>query len=110
MFPDTLYLKSGRRNLKRRLRKILSEILPTKELTHVYNSYDIVGDIAIIRFTQASEKSSLLTADAIMTVHKNVKTVLAQMSPVYGDFRLRELKFVAGENRKTTVHKESVFC
>ena len=42
-----------------------------------------------------------------MNAHRNVKTVLAQTSPVHGDFRTRELKFVAGENRTTTTHAES---
>jgi len=41
-----------------------------------------------------------------MSVQKNVKTVLAQTSSVCGDFRLRKLDFVAGENKTVTVHKE----
>jgi len=93
--------------LKKRLRKILSETLRPDELTYVYNSYDIVGDIAIIRLTAASKKYSQIIAEAIMKVHKNVKTVLTQTSPIHGDFRLRKLEFIAGENRTVTVHKES---
>jgi tRNA G37 N-methylase Trm5 len=45
-------------------------------------------------------------AAAVMRAHKNVKTVLAQTSAVHGDFRLREFKFVAGENRTVTTHRE----
>jgi tRNA (guanine37-N1)-methyltransferase len=45
--------------------------------------------------------------EAIMGVSKNVKTVLAQESPVAGDFRLRRLTHVAGENKTSTIHKES---
>jgi len=93
--------------LKKRLKKTLSEFLPPKELNYVYNSYDIVGDIAIIRLTEFSRKYSKTIADAIMDVHKNVKTVLAQTGPVHGDFRLRKLEHVAGENKTITVHKES---
>ena len=33
-----------------------------------------------------------------MTVHKNVKTVLAQTKAVEGEFRLRELTHVIGES------------
>jgi tRNA (guanine37-N1)-methyltransferase len=95
------------RNLRKGLRKILSEILPLEELTYVYNSYDVVGDIAIIRLAPASQTHSQAIAGAIMSVHKNVKTVLAQTGPVNGDFRLRKLEHVAGENKTTTVHKES---
>jgi tRNA (guanine37-N1)-methyltransferase len=91
----------------RSLRRKLSEILSAEDLANIYSSYDIVGDIAIIRFSEASKKHSKAIAEAIMNVHKNVKTVLAQTSPVSGDFRLRKLEFIAGENKTCTVHKES---
>jgi len=92
--------------LKKRLKKILADFLPENELMHVYNSYDIVGNIAIIRLTGASKKYSQAIAKALMKVHKNVKTVLAQTSPVHGDFRLRRLEHVAGIKETVTVHRE----
>lgn len=92
--------------MKRRLRKILSETLPSADLTCVHNSYDIVGDIAIIRLTDTPKKYSQIIAEAIISVHKNVKTVLAQTSPVRGNFRIRKLLFIAGENKTVTVCKE----
>jgi tRNA (guanine37-N1)-methyltransferase len=93
--------------LKRQLKDILSNFIPEKNLAYIYNSYDIVGDIAIIRLTEKSKKYSKIIAEAILNVHKNVKTVLAQTSPVSGDFRLRKLEHVAGENKTLTVHRES---
>jgi tRNA (guanine37-N1)-methyltransferase len=45
-------------------------------------------------------------AKAIMSVHRNVKTVLLQASPVAGNLRLRRLMHVAGENKTSTIHKE----
>jgi len=89
------------------LRKILSEFLPPDESVYIYNSYDIVGDIAILRLTDKSRRHSQIIAEAIMSVHKNVKTVLVQTSLVHGDFRLRKLEYIAGENKVTAVHKES---
>jgi tRNA (guanine37-N1)-methyltransferase len=93
--------------VKKRLKQLLSEILPRRELADIYNSYDIIGDIAIIRLTETSRKYSQIIAETIMAVHKNVRTVLAQTSPVHGDFRLRKLEHLAGENKTTTIHKES---
>ena len=112
MFPDAVIFRSidrssGWENLKRRLKKILSEVLPPKDLAYVYNSYDIVGDIAILRLTGTYKMYSRITAETIMKVHKNVRKVLAQTGSVQGDFRLRRLEHIAGENRTTTVHKES---
>jgi tRNA (guanine37-N1)-methyltransferase len=89
------------------LRKKLSCILSSGEAGKVYNSYDIIGDIAIIRMPCASVGIAHSVAEAIMSVSKNVKTVLAQESPVSGDFRLRRLTHVAGENKTSTIHKES---
>ncbi|MEM3823798.1 MAG: class I SAM-dependent methyltransferase family protein [Candidatus Bathyarchaeia archaeon] len=93
--------------MKKRLRHLLSAFLPCEELSLVYNSYDIVGDIAIIRLTECSRKYSQIIAESIMRVHKNVRTILAQTSPVNGDFRLRKLEYIAGENKTTTFHRES---
>ena len=92
--------------MKRRLRKILTDILPREELAYIYNSYDIVGDIAVVRLTETSKKHDKVIAEAVIKVHRNVKTVLAQMGPIRGDFRLRKLEYVAGENKFTTVHRE----
>jgi tRNA (guanine37-N1)-methyltransferase len=89
------------------MRKNLRETLSGHGLGCTYNSYDILGDMAILRVPEAARKYSQIIAEAVMNVHKNVKTVLAQTSPVRGDFRTRELEFIAGENKTTTVHKES---
>lgn len=93
--------------MRKRLRVLLAAVLPPEELDAVYNSYDIVGDIAVIRLTETSKKHSQIIAETIMKVHKNVKTVLAQAGPVHGDFRLRKLEYIAGENKTETIHKES---
>jgi tRNA (guanine37-N1)-methyltransferase len=93
--------------VKKRLKQLLSAVLPSEELSQVYNSYDIIGDIAIIRLTENSRKYSSIIAEAIMRIHRNVRTVLAQTSPVQGDFRLRKLEYVAGEKKTTTIHRES---
>jgi tRNA (guanine37-N1)-methyltransferase len=93
--------------LKKKLRTLLAEVLSPSELQFVCNSYDIVGDIAIIRVSKDARMFCKTIAEAIMAVHKNVKTVLAQTSPVTGDFRLRKLGHVAGEKKTATVHRES---
>lgn len=89
------------------MKKKLKEILPPEYAPDVYSPYDIIGNIAIIRLTDTSKNAGPTIAKAIMSTHTNVKTVLAQTSPIKGDFRLRELKHVAGENRTETVYKES---
>jgi tRNA (guanine37-N1)-methyltransferase len=92
--------------LRKRLRKSLISVISSDAISEIYNAYDIIGDIAIIKVQNASSKSARTIAKAIMNVHSNVKTVLAQTSAVTGDFRLRSLKHVDGENKTRTIHKE----
>jgi tRNA (guanine37-N1)-methyltransferase len=92
--------------LRKRLRNLLHSFLSSGDIDRVYTSYDIVGNIAIIRLPYASPELAQNVAKAIMSINKNVKTVLVQESPVAGAFRLRRLTHVAGENKTSTVHKE----
>ncbi len=106
MFPDDFASAKGL-YLKRRLRDILSNFLTPEDLAIVSNSYDIVGDIVIMKFTETSRRHCQDIARVILSLHKNVKTILAQIGPVSGDFRLRKLQHVAGEYKTNTVHRES---
>jgi tRNA (guanine37-N1)-methyltransferase len=72
-----------------------------------YNSFDIIGDIAITKLPDNSPENAQVVGQAILARHKNVKAVFAQSAGVVGSFRLRELTHLAGENRTQTIHKES---
>ena len=93
--------------MRKRQRKNLSRVLSSENSGKVPNSYDVVGSIAIIRVPSASPEAAQSVAEAIMHTRKSVKTVLVQVSPVDGDFRLRRLRHVTGENKTRTVHRES---
>jgi len=88
------------------LKSLLSDKLRPNELELIYKSYDIVGDIAVIRVPEALQPQSEIIAEAVMQTHKRVKSVWCQVGPVSGDLRLRELEWVAGEKRSETVHRE----
>ncbi len=93
--------------MRRKLRQTLSQTAePTADL-QAYNSFDIVGDIAITKLPDPSPANAQAIAQAIMRRHKKVKTVFAQTSGVAGNYRLRKLQHLAGENGTYTVHKES---
>jgi tRNA (guanine37-N1)-methyltransferase len=88
------------------LSALLAGKLQPGELELVYKSYDIVGDIAVIRVPDKLERQSIIIAEAVLQLHKNVKAVWRQSSAVSGEFRLRKLEHVAGERRALTTHKE----
>jgi tRNA (guanine37-N1)-methyltransferase len=91
--------------LRKRLKDKLSETLPSEKLRKVYNSFDIIGDIAIIK--HKNNQNTEAVAKQIIAVHRNIKTVLTPVTRIAGDFRVRELRLLAGENKTTTSHKES---
>ncbi|MGZ4909883.1 MAG: class I SAM-dependent methyltransferase [Halobacteriota archaeon] len=65
-------------------------------------SYDMIGDIAIIGWFD----SARAVATKLLETHKNIKVVLAAVSGVTGEYRLKDLVFIAGERRTETEHKE----
>jgi len=89
------------------LKEHLAEELEAWELKLLPSSYDIVGDIAIIRVPDELKHRAEDIAEAIMRINSHVKTVLNQASPVSGDFRLRRLEWIMGEKKTETVHKEN---
>ena len=92
--------------MRRRLKEKLSTELSAEELRQIYNSFDIVGDIAILKLAKGTAGAEA-AAKQIMATHRGVKTVLAQTSAVRGDFRVRTLKLVTGVDRAVTRYREA---
>ncbi|MGD9911531.1 class I SAM-dependent methyltransferase [Methanothrix sp.] len=64
-------------------------------------SFETIGDIAVVE-DEEPERS----AEAIMAVHRGIRTVLTPFSDVEGEFRLRRYRHVAGEMKTLTIHRE----
>ena len=71
--------------MRKKLRKKLSIALSTAELNPVYSSFDVIGVIAIIKVANDSMAYAEKAATKIMSVHKNIRTVFAQDSPILGE-------------------------
>jgi len=69
-------------------------------------TYDLVGDVAVLRVPDNVKARIHVVARAILQAHKNVKTVLLQAGGVAGEFRLRSLEWLLGEKKTQTVHGE----
>ncbi len=93
--------------MTRRLREKLATTLPVAELKGVYDSFDLIGDIVIFKVPKENTANIQTIANQIMTTHASVKSVFLQTSPVLGDFRVRMLKLVAGEDKTRTSYKEA---
>lgn len=64
-------------------------------------SFEVVGDIAIVVDDRAEQ-----VASAIMSCNKSIKAVISPISDVEGEFRTRRFRYMAGEKRTITTHKE----
>ncbi len=76
-------------------------IISPEDLLGFRPSFEVVGDIAMVEDRDAER-----VAAALMSTCKSIKTVIAPISDVEGEFRTRRFRHVAGEARTVTLHKE----
>jgi tRNA (guanine37-N1)-methyltransferase len=88
------------------LQEILAEQVPSSIIPLVAKSFDLIGDIAIIELSPATEPFEKRIAEALMKIHKNIKIVYSKAGPITDNQRLRPLHHVLGANRTETIHKE----
>ncbi len=89
------------------LREVLMKKLPKEEAEKAVTSFDIIGDIAIIEVPEELEHREKEIGEAILEVHKSVKTVCKRAGIHEGVYRIRPVKVIAGENRTVTEYRES---
>ena len=93
------------------VRAELKGILPEDKLELVPRSFDIIGSkrkaVAIIGIPEGLREYEHLIAEAIVKVHKNISSVLSKESGRTGEFRIRDLRLVAGDPNTEVIHKES---
>ncbi len=88
------------------LEEVLAQTLPSSIIPLVSKSFDVIGDIAIIEFSSTADPFEKSIAEALMKVHKNVKTVYSKAGPITDNQRVRPLHHVLGAKRTETIHKE----
>ena len=88
------------------LEKVLAQQVPPSIVPLISKSFDVIGDIAIIELSPTTEQFEKHIAEALMRVHKNVKTVYSKAGPITDNQRLRPLHHVLGAVRTETIHKE----
>lgn len=84
----------------------LRGVLPEDKATLAMKSFDVVGDIAILKIPEPLEEERFLVAEALRENLPYIKTVLRQVGVVEGDFRTRTLEWLSGEKKTVAHHKE----
>jgi tRNA (guanine37-N1)-methyltransferase len=73
----------------------------------ILKGYDIIGNIAILKFDKASLKDKKEEASKLMLINTNIKTCLEKSEKIKGKLRTYKTKYILGKNTKETIHKES---
>ncbi|MEM2979477.1 MAG: class I SAM-dependent methyltransferase family protein, partial [Methanomassiliicoccales archaeon] len=68
-------------------------------------SFDIIGDIAVIKLPSELLRYRTEIGEAMMRAHPNVKSVVLDRG-IKGGMRIMDLEIIAGEERTETVHTE----
>jgi len=74
------------------------------------SGYDLIGDIAIVKFDRNELNSNKLKfAQDFLSKNKNIKTILEKTDKIKGRLRIHKTKFLFGEDKRETIHKEN-YC
>ena len=90
----------------RSYKDLLRDLFDEKILEKLPRSFDIVGDIALIKIPDELMNYSRYVGEAIMKIHKNVRAVYARRS-VSGVYRISEVIHIAGEKKTETIYSEN---
>ncbi|MDR0779057.1 MAG: class I SAM-dependent methyltransferase family protein [Methanomassiliicoccaceae archaeon] len=75
----------------------LKELLP--------NSYDIIGDIAVVKFPDELVPYAEAAGDALLRTTSSLRAVMMDLG-VKGELRVRDIRMIAGSGTSETIHKE----
>jgi tRNA (guanine37-N1)-methyltransferase len=89
------------------LKEALRDRLTDSEIALLSSSFDVIGDIAIIKIPPELSSKEKIIGEQILQKMKSVRTVLKQDSNVRGEYRTRDVIFIAGEEKYETLYKES---
>jgi len=80
--------------------------LPGPSMSDLPSSFDIIGDICIIKIPESLHSHQGEIANALLATNRNLRVVLKD-NGVTGEYRVRDLDVLAGGPELTTVHIEN---
>ncbi len=100
---EEFVMRNGRQRI---LDQIARNILSVEEAGFLVKSFDVIGDVAILKFPNSLEIKRIKIGKALLKAVPKIKVILQQKSAVSGDFRTRKLEWLAGEKRVETIYRE----
>ncbi|MBN2733379.1 MAG: hypothetical protein JXQ82_00770 [Methanomicrobiaceae archaeon] len=90
-----------------RFKQNLEGVIPKDILKFLPEHFEVTGDITLIRIPEDCLPYKEDIADAIISIRKDVRTVLQKTSAVEGERRVGGFEFLKGEKKTETIHKEA---
>jgi len=90
----------------RSLREALLKDLQPATVDQITKSFDIIGDVAVISIKEGMSKYRKNLVSALLSVHPNVRLILAKVSPVSGIERVASYERWYGSGTTETLHRE----
>ncbi|MEM5871850.1 MAG: class I SAM-dependent methyltransferase family protein [Candidatus Aenigmatarchaeota archaeon] len=87
------------------IKEILEKRFTEEELSKVKGSFDIIGDVAILEVPEELRDKYMDIVEALLEIHPRIKTVYRKVDKREGQYRLRELELLYGDEKETE-HKE----
>ena len=97
---------SERRPAHRTLIEVLQNQLPPHLLAVVPRSLDVAGHVAIVELPNELAPFDELVGKAVLETCPSIRTVMAKAGIFSTDYRVRELRLIAGEDKPVTHHRE----
>ena len=88
------------------LKQAMIGILTEVEADELYGAFDQIGNIIILRIPDSLLHKRKTIGKVLLDKVKTARSVYCQLSPVEGDFRIRKLELLAGEDKTETEYKE----
>ena len=88
------------------LKQAMIGILTEAEAEELYGAFDQIGNIIILRVPDSLLPKRKIIGEVLLDKVKTAKSVYYQSSPVEGDYRIRKLELLAGDDKTETEYKE----
>jgi tRNA (guanine37-N1)-methyltransferase len=88
------------------LKQAMIGILTEVEAEELYGAFDQIGNIIILRIPDSLLPKKKIIGEVLLEKVKTAKSVYCQSSAVEGDYRIRKLDLLAGEDNTGTEYKE----
>ncbi len=105
-FEFISYTFNIKENSPKNLFEAVKDSIPKKLHIHIPKAYDVVGDIVIVDIDKEILEFKDKIGYALLSLFPSINTVYRKASAVSGELRIRELEFLAGEEKCETEHIE----